>query len=34
MNLVARGRYVLARRPWLYWAIVVVVSLARRPRRR
>ena len=20
MNLVARGRYVLARRPWLYWA--------------
>ena len=28
MNLVARGRYVLARRPWLYWAIVVVVSLA------
>jgi hypothetical protein len=28
MNLVARGRYVLARRPWIYWAIVAAVALA------
>ncbi len=26
MSLVARGRYVLARRPWLYWLGVAILA--------